>query len=194
MTNELRDRLEKIYALAIQGATEGERAAAKLALDRLMKRYNLSEDDVNNIDKKECVFVFRGMLELALLERIMAFFIGGHKGSQRSRTRVYSKLVYLDWVTVDCAYEYFRRHMRSQYDKVLKKRLKRIRKKRSKEKLMDLFFSRYIIASKLYKDGELQNVTGESSAAIRERLAMEQNVEGGTYNRQLVGGLMLETE
>ena len=44
MTNENKDKIAKIYELVKRGATEGEKQAAELALNKLLKKYNLTDE------------------------------------------------------------------------------------------------------------------------------------------------------
>jgi hypothetical protein len=197
MEETIKDKLEKVYRLVNSGATEGERIAAKKALDRLMERYNLDEKVLNELHLKEYVFKYATLLELKLLERIMVMMVpDATANSGRLAKRVVSNLRYVDWITIECAYEYFRRHMGAQWRKVVAPELEKCRKKKALVKrrvqLNKIFFSRYIIASRLYKEDELTDVKSESQRASMDRLRM-MAVEGGSYNKQVVGGLLLES-
>jgi hypothetical protein len=46
MTNEIRAKIAKVYELVNNGATEGERAAAKAAMDRFIDKYKLTPDQL----------------------------------------------------------------------------------------------------------------------------------------------------
>lgn len=56
-----------------------------------------------------------------------------------------------------------------------------------------MFLSRYVINSKLYKEGEISKVDlsqmGDEERRTRDIM---RDVEGGAYNKQMVGGLFLE--
>ncbi|HRO70900.1 MAG TPA: hypothetical protein PK951_10985, partial [Chitinophagaceae bacterium] len=112
------------------------------------------------------------------------------------RKEVVSSLIYVDWITIECAFEYFRRHMKSQWRKVVEPELKRCRTTRTRNKkrneLNPIFFSNYIIASKLYKDGDVHEIdlTTVSKSEIQKRRLLA-GVEGGEYSRQVTNGLLL---
>jgi hypothetical protein len=107
--------------------------------------------------------------------------------------RVKCRLKYEDWITVEASYEYFRRHMEVQWRKV---RNPKLRRKKSKAMLENMFMERYLVKSNLVNPKNLvprdpnQKVTRkevETYLAVRE-------VEGGKYNKQVVGGLMLNEQ
>lgn len=198
---EINDKLAKIYRLVQKGATEGEREAARKALERIMKKYNLNDSALNDLDFKEYIFKYTKQIELNLLERIMFIMVPNaiEQSALRSwKKEIVSKLQYLDWVTIECAYEYFRRHMRKQWNKLVLPELKKCRKVKTRNKrrkqLSDLFFNRYVIASKLYKEEELKKIDPNeiSEREAKDRMRLAEGVEGGQYNKQVVGGLMLD--
>ena len=43
MTNENKDKIAKIYQLVKRGATDGEKQAAEIALNKLLKKFNLTK-------------------------------------------------------------------------------------------------------------------------------------------------------
>lgn len=68
--NEKIELLKKIKTLAEQGA-EGERENAKCLLEKLLKKYNLSEDILNDERKGWKEFRFKNNLECKLLIQII---------------------------------------------------------------------------------------------------------------------------
>lgn len=200
MQEQLRDKIRKIYELVQRGATDGERAAAKAALDRLMKNYNLSDEVLNGIEKKKYYFTFKTNKDKSLLIRIVAFMIEDmptltydFKDGAKRVNSVSAMLLYEDWVMISCAYEYYRRHMAAQWKKVVEPIIKKhkkhsIRKARFKE-LEQPFISRYIINSGLFKPEEL--VSEELQGKDRKNALAMWGVEGGTYNKQVNSGLYL---
>jgi hypothetical protein len=198
ITEEVKDKLAKVYALVNSGGTEGEKQAAKLALDRLMKKYNLDESILNSLDLKTYIFKYATTLEYWLIKRIM-FMMVPHaiKASARGAKRIESNLKYIDWVTIECAYEYFRRHMKKEWQRVVSPELNKTRKaktrKKRRDKLDQLFFSDYVILSGLTKPEELETVDVSSmSEREREDRFRLAGIKGGSYNRQLSSGLLLE--
>jgi hypothetical protein len=87
--------------------------------------------------------------------------------------------------------------MKEQWNKTCAREVKRCRKAKTRNKrrlqLQEAFFERYSIESKLYKDHEITQVdTSKMSHKERKDLMMLRGVEGGTYNKQMTNGLMIE--
>ncbi|MEZ7494488.1 hypothetical protein QO206_03260 [Leeuwenhoekiella aequorea] len=200
MNNDAKDKIAKVYELVKRGVS-GERDAAKAALDRLMKKYNLSDKEIERITFKEYRFKYAQNTELMLFTRLFEYLFTDRK-MKASRDswgvrEIAIELEYIDWVTLECAYEYFRKHMRGEYRRLVTPKLKRYRKpankKRAREKLDEIFFSNYVIASKLYKEGELTHIDHtEMSNKERQDRAALRGVKGGEFNTQLTTGLYLE--
>lgn len=198
MTEQLKDKIAKIYELVNRGATEGEKAAAKNALDRVMRKYHIDEEQLKDLGSKQYVFKYTTQLELWLLNRILHLMIDD--GIKKSIYRPWHKqfistLSHEEWVVVECSYEYFRRHMKQQWKKLCGPELAKCRKAKTRNKrrleLYDFFFSQYCIKSKLYKEDELYEIKPTSQGEMRDRRMMN-GVEGGNYNKQVVGNLLLE--
>lgn len=195
MTEDIRSKLEKIYELVNWGATEGERAAAKKALDRIIDKHNITEDELDSINLKNYVFKYATNIEMHLLGAILLVLVtDGLKNSSRGNKRVNSKLNYMDWITVESAYEYFRRHMKKEWNWVCVPELNKCRKPKTRRekraKIEEIFLTEYLVKSKLYKEEYLSSVEVKNNAEYEARLLM-MNVEGGQYNRQLNRGLLL---
>jgi len=207
MTDELKDRIAKIYALVNQGATDGERKAAKAALDRLMKKYDLDGVDLENIDKKYYSFRYTSHTESCLLGYIMSYFwpdlnirenayITNYDSKALTRCRMIRvRLTYVDYITLDSAYEYFRRHMKAQWKKTCAPILARCRKaktrNRKRSELQAAFLEQYVIKSGLVRKEDITQVpTSELSAGEQERQRAIQGVEGGQYSTQVQNGPM----
>lgn len=202
MNYELQQRISKIYEMVKRG-TEAEQAVAKTKLDAILAKYNLNDLDLDNIDKMERQFSYATELEVGLLYRIVKFLIEDSEAVKSVRrypwkpkhVKVYLK--YADFITVDCAYEYFRRHMNDQWKKFCRPELDKCRKAKTRnkrrEELKEIFFNRYIIESKLYDATEIEEVDPDkmSRKEYKDRLKMR-GIEGGKYNRQMHTGLLLE--
>ncbi|MEQ8685483.1 MAG: DUF2786 domain-containing protein [Imperialibacter sp.] len=196
MTDEIRDRLRKVYELVNRGSTEGEKQAAKLALDRLMKKYNLSEEALNDVTRKVHRFKYATYLEERLIARLLTVMLNQKDLSNAvkdtwQKREIHIKLEYIDYVTLECAYEYFRRHMKEQWNKICAPEVARCRKAKTRsakrQELQPIFFTKYCIASKLYKENELEtrNTDNMSQAELKARNLVS-GVQGGQYNRQVV--------
>jgi len=199
MDNSIKSKIEKIYALVNHGVA-GEKEAAKKALDRLMKKYNIDEEYVKTIHIKLYYFTYAHDLDKLLFQRLITHLLKKDLDlyiSTLGRRAVGAKLDYMDWVTLECAYEYFKKHMKTEYKRLVTPQLNRCRsaktKKFRKQQLDPIFFSNYVIASKLYEDNELTKVDNSTiSADERKRRNSLRSVQGGSYNPQVSSGLFLE--
>lgn len=198
MNQELKDKIAKIMELINRGATDGEKAAAKKALERIIKAHNIDESQLSSVMYKEYEFRFSSLIELELLASIIRIFIDlKSPGSRTHHKRVRFSLLYEQWVTVECSYEYFRRHMRKQYYLVVTPQLKKTRKAKTRRELKaildDIFISDYKIASRLYKEGELKQLSiDDMSVEEMKKRASLNGIEGGSYNKQVMTNLLLE--
>lgn len=199
--DNIRERIAKVYTLAEKGATQGERKAAKQALDRLMKKYNLNEEYVKSIKEKLYSFTYSMDIDKHLMSRLISFLIKKDDIKAyldtNGKRAIVCKLEYLDYVTLECAYEYFRKHMRGEYKRLVTPQLNRCRsaktKKARKQQLEDIFFSKYVIASKLYEEKEISHIEwSELSETERKQRASLDGVQGGSYRTQVTTGLYLE--
>lgn len=201
MTPELKYKLKKVYALVKQGATEGERAAAEKALEKMLDKYNLTGVDLESLDKDWYYLTYTTDMEIWLLDRLFKTLLGEYPadaGRLPYRKKIGAKLTYLDWITISSAYEYFRRHMKAQWVKYCAPNLKRCRTTKSRnarrKELQEVFFSKYAIASNMYRPAELTTVelSKLSKKEAADRIRLSQQVEGGKYNVQVTNGLLLE--
>ena len=200
MDNFIKDKIAKVYALVQQG-DDGEKAAAKAALDRLMKKYNINEEYIKSINKRFYRFTYSLELDKSLMARLIKYLLRKDEVpaylDTDGKRAIVIKLEYLDWVTLDCAYDYFRKHMRGEYKRLVTPQLNRCRtartKREKKKQLDDIFFSKYVIASKLYDEHELTTVySSDMTSSERKHIASLQGVQGGSYNTQISNGLYLE--
>lgn len=186
MTNELIDKIKKIYALVENGSTPGERAAARHQLDKILKRYNLNEQEV--IQKGKTYYIrYCTFLEFQLLGFIIHYYMDSMdkcarvdriwKGGQYHGARAIMIVAdYEQFVEIDCSYQYFRRHMKSQYKKVEYK----TKNKSKREKYQRTFITQYAIKSQLVKPEYIFQTT-----ATKDSLYLSQTIEGGKYHRQI---------
>jgi hypothetical protein len=202
MTNEIKDKIKKVYALVERG-TEGEQKAARAALDRLMKKYNLSDEQVENIDLVLREFTYTTLMEKVLFIRICRFLVGmdikGHAYVDRNLGKVICiKLKHIDYVTADCAYEYFRKHMKSQWKKICAPELARCRKAKTRNKrrqeLQGAFCEQYMIKSGLVDPDELKpmDLDQMSQKELADQMKL-QGLEGGKYHTQVSTAHLLES-
>ena len=207
MDARIQDKLYKLYQLFQKGSTPGEKAAAKEAIDRLMLKHDLDNMNFDQISRREYRFKYSTELEMWLFSRILTILLG-LKDINACRTNykiqgeryitvreIKIDLDELDFITLEAAYEYFRGHMKSEWKRVAAPAIKRCRtaKTRAKrrEELKPEFFSRYIIASKLYEEDEVTQVDLKTKRDY-EKAMMFSDVQGGEYNKQVNNGLFLD--
>ena len=197
MQNEIKDKIAKVLELVNRGI-EGEKSAAKNALDRLMKKYNLSDEDLSKIKLTKYFFKYKTNLDMMMFQQILKYFFVGknfrvvrYTYGQKSLA---VELEYLDWVTIDSAYEYFRRHAATQFKEFCLPHVKRCRTTKTKNakrvELQDAFFSRYIIASKLYHENQIAQInfkgmSNKEQSAHNKNSNILGNVEGGQFHTQV---------
>lgn len=203
MEQSLKDKIAKVYELVNRGATEGERAAAKVALDKLMCRYNISEEALSTIDVKTYRFKYSTRLDCHLLIALVEYFYDSSllKNCYRSSLKKVGDKVlacrdltincnYLQFVVLYSSYEYFKRHMAKQYKihclpEINKCRKDKTKKKR-RESLSQIFFSKYLIASNLVDKTKLEKVDlSKVSNKEYSDWCKLNKVEGGSYKTQV---------
>jgi hypothetical protein len=201
MDNQLKEKITKIYELVKRGSTAGEKAAAELALDKLLKKHNLTAEFIKTMHLKKYEFKYATNLDLKLFMQLHEYFFKGKecnasKSTFRGKT-IYMSFEYLDWVLFSSAYEYFKRHMNAEFKKVCVPLIKKCRSTKTKNerraKLQSAFFSQYVIKSKIYHQEQVGKIDlsklSEKEMADLERLTQ---VEGGSYATQVTTGLYLE--
>jgi hypothetical protein len=208
MNERLKETLANLHDLATCGATDGEKKAARKAMDRIINKYGLGDIDINDLRKKTYRFKYTTKLEMWLLPRLRMVLLNWdgdvlyktnhavREGSYVAVREIKMELDEFDYITMECAYEYFRRHMKKQWKQLALPILKRCRKtttrNKKREQLQVEFFNQYCIASKLFTQGELKkkNIT---SKAEMERVRAFRGVEGGEYKKQVSNGFYLES-
>lgn len=207
MDIKLQNKLSKLYQMLKGGSTDGEKAAAKEAIDRIVFKYDLDNLDLDKMHIREYRFKYSTELETWLFQRILKILLNldapeiyrtNYKvegGSYVNVRDIVIKLDEVDYITLHAAYEYFRGHMKSQWKRHAAPVIKRCRTKKTKSKkredLKKEFFSLYIIKSKLYEESELKKRELKTRADY-QKANMFNNVEGGKYNTQVNNGLYLE--
>lgn len=198
MTDEIKNKIAKVYELVKRGE-QGERQAAEKALDRLLKKYNLSAEEIAKIHLKMYKFKYTSDLDKMLLCQLLTYFFEGKYKKYTLYTgdvrEIGIEMEYLDYVQIECAYEYFKRHMNQQWREfalplVKKKRTTKTKNKRRKE-LQDVFFSKYIISSKIYLERQVGDGSNYTQKELEDLYALS-GVQGGKFNQQVSTGLYLE--
>ena len=198
MNDKIKEKITKVYELVKRGIA-GEQQSAEKILNKLLEKYNISEDELNSIDEKKYYFKYASNLDEWLLIQLIEYFFRDKdykiyriKGSGVKEISI--QMPYLDWVTLDSAYSYFKPHLNQQWRQhglpiVNRCRTTKTKNKR-REAMQETFFSLYIIRSGIYHPSQ------KSSCRLNEeeikRRTILHGVEGGKYNQQVTTGLYLE--
>ena len=198
MNDKIKEKITKVYELVKRGIA-GEQQSAEKMLKKLLKKYNISEDELNSIDEKEYYFKYASNLDEWLLIQLIEYFFKEKKYKlyrikDSGVKEIAIQMPYLDWVTLDSAYGYFKSHLNQQWRKhglpvVNRCRTTKTKNKR-REAMQKTFFNLYIIRSGIYHP-EQKNSKSLTEEEIK-RLTMLYGVEGGKYNQQVTTGLYLE--
>lgn len=201
MEQSIQDKIAKIYELVKRGGTDGEKAAAQVALDKLLKKYDLSEEFLATIHIKDYHFKYATSLDLALWKQLFKFFLPhlpfNASKSTLGRKEIIAEFEYTDWVIMETTYEYFRRHAAQQFKEFCLPKIKKCRTTKTKNKrraeLQDLFFSQYVLKSEIYLPHQKTQVDTSkmSKKEYDDRMNLE-NIEGGKFHNQVNTGLYLE--
>jgi hypothetical protein len=203
ISQELKQKLSKVYELVKRGS-EGEKQAAEAALSRLIEKYSLQGIDLDNLDKNRYYFSYVDNLEVKLFCAIVRVMMDQEPpvfkmtyDGKKAVKKLHVDLTYIDFITVNSAYEYFRSHMKSQWKKacldlVKKKRLSRTKNK-ARAELQHVFWNKYCVASKLYREEDLTPLNMESMTKEEiETWRKVTGVQGGVFHRQMTNGLTLD--
>lgn len=192
--------LKKLKHMAERGSEEGERKAAHQAMTRIIEKYGLDIEVEDITEEQQYRFKYSSKLENMLLARLLSLFTERKTDDAFLDTHgvreIVIKLNREEYIKLEASYQYFRAHMRTQWNKVCMPLIKKKRKPKTKAKLRNElyipFFTRYIIASKLDKGLEFETREIQSQDEAKQ-VALMNGVKGGTYNTQLSNGLLLDT-
>ena len=201
MNDKIKENITKVYELVKRGIAGDQQSAEKM-LKKLLEKYNISEDELNSIDEKEYYFKYASNLDEWLLIQLIEYFFKEKKFKlyrikDSGVKEIEIQMPYLDWVTLDSAYGYFKPHLNQQWRKHGLPVVNRCRTTKTKntrrEEMQQTFFNLYIIRSVIYRP-EQKNSNSLKSLTEEEikRLTMLYGVEGGKYNQQVTTGLYLE--
>lgn len=186
--DEIRAKLAKIAELAERGATEGERQAARAAMERVMKAAGIDPEKMGDPRKKHYRFSYAYERESILLQAVRAFHLSDegkkcelYRGDYRKR-EIMMMLRYEDYITLHCAYEYFRAHMKAQHKKHIEPHFSRLTKAQRQTANMN-FVVNYLRKSQMLDASRV--VESKATKAEQEAIRLSQNIEGGKYRTQL---------
>ena len=198
MNDKIKEKITKVYELVKRGIA-GEQQSAEKMLKKLLEKYNISEDELNSIDEKEYYFKYASNLDEWLLIQLIEYFFKEKKYKiyrikDSGVKEIAIQMPYLDWVTLDSAYGYFKPHLNQQWRKhglpvVNRCRTTKTKNKR-REAMQKTFFKLYVARSGIYRPE--QKISKSLTEEEIKRLTMLYGVEGGKYNQQVTTGLYLE--
>ena len=198
MNDKIKEKITKVYELVKRGIA-GEQQSAEKMLNKLLEKYNISEDELNSIDEKKYYFKYASNLDEWLLIQLIEYFFK-EKNYKLYRIKncgvkeIAIQMPYLDWVTLDSAYGYFKAHLNQQWRKhglpVVNLCLTTKTKNKLRIEMQDSFFKLYVVRSGIYRPEQItSNPLTEEQI---KQLTMLYGVEGGKYNQQVTTGLYLE--
>jgi len=198
MDDKIKEKITKVYELVKRGIA-GEQQSAEKMLKKLLEKYNISEEELNSIDEKEYYFKYASNLDEWLLIQLIEYFFKEKKYKlyrikDSGVKEIAIQMPYLDWVTLDSAYGYFKPHLNQQWRKhglpvVNRCRTTKTKNKR-REAMQKTFFKLYVARSGIYRPE--QKISKSLTEEEIKRLTMLYGVEGGKYNQQVTTGLYLE--
>ena len=196
MNDKIKEKIIKVYELVKRGIA-GEQQSAEKMLNKLLEKYNISVDDL--IDEKKYYFKYASNLDEWLLMQLIEYFFK-EKNYKLYRIKdsgvkeIAIQMPYLDWVTLDSAYGYFKPHLNQQWRKHGLPIVNRCRTTKTKNKcrieMQDSFFKLYVVRSGIYRPEQI--TSNPLSEEKIKQLTMLYGIEGGKYTQQLTTGLYLE--
>ncbi|MDO5608273.1 MAG: hypothetical protein Q4G08_07460 [Capnocytophaga sp.] len=198
MTDEIKQKLAKVYELVRRGE-QGEQQAAEKALKRLVEKYNITDDELSKIQLKNYAFKYASELDKRLLLQLFTYFFGEKYNKFYSNTwhakEIEINMEYLDYIQIETAYGYFKPHMNKEWRKHGLPQLTRFRKAKNKnarrKELQDAFFSKYVLNSGIYHEHQVEQIDFKDSKEVAN-YALFNGVEGGALRNQVTTGLYLE--
>jgi len=198
MNDKVKEKIAKVYELVKRGIA-GERQSAEKMLKKLLEKYNISEAELNSIDEKKYYFKYASNLDEWLLMQLTKYFFKEkeyklYRVKNRGVKEIAIQMPYLDWVTLDSAYGYFKPHLNQQWRKhglpvVNRCRTTKTKNKR-REEMQETFFKLYVARSGIYRPEQI--TSNPLSEEEKKQFNMLYGVEGGKYNQQVTTGLYLE--
>jgi len=118
------EKIKKIQALAERGV-EGEAQAAKLMLEKILKQYGLTMEDLSNETAKERCFVVKTDLDKAIF--IMCGYVVLGKAKTRSLCsyrgeshKFYLELTDYEFVEFSCFFEFHKSNAKKEFTRMRK--------------------------------------------------------------------------
>ena len=174
---ELLKRLERVKALAERGVG-GEKENAEALLKRLMEKYGISDEDIEDTSTRTYFIRYQTQWERKLLHQIAYMHLGsGHSFgcvgtyTNRSRKKVGVECTPAQYIEIEADYEFFRTAM---------------------EEEMSIFYTAFISKNNLFPPPELASPDDDSDEEIdlvraKKVSAFMMGIERRTRNKALPG-------
>ena len=172
-----------------------KKQAAKLAFEKIVKNANLSDDDLLSVLPSDYAFKYANYAEKLLLFHLTAYILDKfaneiyyRDGGQRNMK--ICGLTKLQHIELHAMYEYFRRHMKSEYKILIKSAVKKaywnpqagLSVIQARKNAQSLFISAYLAKSGIARwnpDGEAKIITSNLDKGSLD------NIQGGEYFKQV---------
>jgi len=170
MTTKLIELARKINELAKRGI-EGEREAAEIALDRLMRKHGITIEDIEGEEKTRCHFAYGSAPEKQLLMQVIASVtkIKSYFVPRNGNTKnIVMDLTAAENIEIEFKYAIYRRLLKEEYE---------------------IFYCAFVQKNKIFHpDAEAKEhvePTPEQKAKNRRILDMAESIKKGNIHKQL---------
>lgn len=179
LDESVRERLRKIAALAKQGY-EGEAKAASLLLEKQLKKYGLTLEDVLDEVKKMREVCYTNMLEFRLLANVLANHFGANSVEVESarwlkrKKKLFMEMTDADYADFSAEWEYYRCLFKRE-------------RKRQEEALVIAFVNKFNLfdKSKDDEDKPAKELSKEDLEVLRKAIVLQMNIDANPYHKML---------
>ena len=117
MANENVCKLKKIYALVLEGS-DGEKEAAEAALSKLLKKYHLTLDDLNDSLEEDYIFEYHSVDERKLLVQVVyqvldrsgaCLYLYNNRTKRYLKTKICVSCTKAQFIEIEYLYDFYKR-------------------------------------------------------------------------------------
>lgn len=110
------EQIKKVKELAERGIG-GEKENAKILLDKLLKKYNISFNEVNNEEKDEYIFNYKTNFdEKILIQCLLKYSKSDDYLTYKQENKIKIKLTKLEWLDVEASYDFYKNLFSKEID------------------------------------------------------------------------------
>ena len=179
LEDSVRERLRKIAALAKQGY-EGEAKAASLLLEKQLKKYNLTLEDVLDDVKKKREFRYANKIEREVLVDLLAHHFGEESSEFKtgivlpSKKKVIIEMTDADYADFSPEWEHYRREANREF-------------KKQEEAFIIAFINKYDLfdKSKDNEDKPTKELSKEDLEILRKAIILQMGIDANPYHKML---------